>query len=183
MCVKKVLKLKEHHFLRSRNASTFILFPDLLHLQSISSLAEQGWGRVVGMGWMKRGLRPALLWLQRSSAGPHSSCRWHPGLGSAEHLPSLPCDGGSYGKSSNIRALVITDDVDLVPGGHRSRVKKQANHLAISFKPQPGCLGDKNEKYNKWNTLCVHLLAKISEVECTLWWKSLNLKIITSSCL
>ena len=50
VCEKTVLKWKEHHFLCSRNANNFILFADLLHLQSISSLAEQGWGRVVGMG-------------------------------------------------------------------------------------------------------------------------------------
>ena len=44
MCEKTVLILKERHVLHSRNASTFILFPDLLHLQPVSSLAELGWG-------------------------------------------------------------------------------------------------------------------------------------------
>lgn len=42
MCENTVLILKEHHFLCYWNASTFILFPDLLHLQAVSSLSELG---------------------------------------------------------------------------------------------------------------------------------------------
>ena len=132
------------------------------HWQSWGEGGWWAWGE-----WSKRGLRPALLWLQCSSAGPHSSSKWHPGLGSTEHLPCLPCDGGSYGKSLSVRALLIADDVGLVPGGHQSRVKKKANHPAIGVKPQPSCLGDENEKYSKWNTLCAHL-----------WQESVKLSVL-----
>ena len=42
MCENTALIGKEHHFLCYWNASTFILFPDLLRLQAVSSLSELG---------------------------------------------------------------------------------------------------------------------------------------------
>lgn len=185
MCEKNSINIEKHHFLHFKNASTFILFPDLLHLQPVSLLAELGWGWGGGHGVNEvRGAWGQLRqWLQCSSAGPHSSSRWHPGLAALEHLPSLPsCDRGRWQISERPVALLIADDVGLVPGGHRSRVKKKANHPAITLvlSPSPAAWETKWKVQQMKYTLCPPF-GKNQWSWVYSWWKSLNVKIVTSS--
>lgn len=170
MCEKTVLILKSiiFYILRMQALLFFFLtcsvYSQSAHWQSWGEGGWWAWGE-----WSKRGLRPALQWLQCSSAGPHSSSRWHPGLGNAEHLPSLPCDGGSYGKSLTVRALLIADDVGLVPGSHQSRVKKKANHPAITLvlSPSPAA----------WETKMKSTTNEIHSAP-TFWQESMKLSVL-----
>lgn len=65
VCKNTVLTLREHHYLWSWNANTFILLTCSNH--RVSALIRAGRG-----GRKSEGIEAGTAWLQRCSAGPRS---------------------------------------------------------------------------------------------------------------